>query len=398
MNIMVFKQLFSSWRNWLWIVLELVALFVLLYLMLGTPLSYVFMDISHTRGHLVRKDVIVVPANQVRMEVLASYPGVKECEPVQYGMFPFGRWYNGAFVGRDSASMVHCHMFWRPETKAVSDMIGYEYVYPEEGPDWDDYGENSMMISSDLAEHFFGSPEAAVGSTLLVGGDYNISFEIEAVIKPLKFNSRSAPASTLLLPYYAEDGFVEDPYGYFLSLYDGVDPEEFVFQLNRDLKCKAGTYADMLKKSEQYRGVREADPVFIFVFLFIVFNILLSTLSFFYLRIKVRMDEVGIRLACGASHRSIMRLFIKEGLILALLASLIGMAIAVNITGYTDPLVSSTVPKLVGYVQVFNTPLMWYLAISLVVMLILAVISVISSVLTSSVLMKVSVSDAFREE
>lgn len=396
MNKMVFKQLLASWRSGIWIVLELVVLFVLLYIVLGIPLSGIYKDIAYARGYLQREDVIVVPAELAGADELASYPGVKECESVQKGMFPTSKWYNGASVGRDSASMVHCYMLWRPQTKAMSDMIGYEYVYPQGGPDWNDCGDNSMMISSDLAEHFFGSPHAAVGAMLHVGGDYNMPFEIAAVIEPLKFNFWGVPASTVLLPYFAVNDVVEDPQCHFLSLHDGVDPEEFVTALNRDLKCKAEIYAHILENAEDSGA--DALPMVMVIFLFVVFNMLLCTLSFFYLRVKERKDEVGVRLACGASHRSVMRLFIQEGLVLAVVASLIGMAITVNMTSYTDQFVHFTTPRIAGYAPVFNTPVTWYLVVSFADMLVLALISVISSALASSALMKMSVSSAFREE
>lgn len=396
MNKMVFKQLLASWRSGIWIVLELVVLFVLLYSVLGLPLSKIYKDIAYERGYLQREDVIVVPAQLAGADELASYPGVKECESVQKGMFPTGKWYNGASVGKDSSSMVHCYILWRPETKAMSDMIGYEYVYPEGGPDWNDYGDNSMVISSDIAEHFFGSPQAAVGGMLHVGGDYNMPFEIVAVIKPLKFNLWGVPSSTLLLPYFAVDDVVEDPQCHFLSLHDGVDPEEFVTELNRDLKCKAEIYAHVLEEAED-SGYDES-LVVMAISLFVVFNMLLCTLSFFYLRLKIRRDEVGVRLACGASHLSIMKLFIYEGLVLAVVASLIGMAVTVNMITHIGQFVHLTTPRTAGYVPVFNTPVTWYLVVSFADMLILAVISVMSSAFASSALMKMSVSSAFREE
>lgn len=397
MNILVFKQLFSSWRSGIWIVLELVVLFVLLYIVLGWPLSCLYKDIAYARGYQLREDVVVVPADKAVAGDLASWPGVKECEPAQEGMFPSGRWFNGASVGPDSASMVHCYVLWRPETKALSDMIGYEYVYPEGGPDWDNLGDKSMIISSDLAEHFFGSPWAAVGGVLHVGGDYNISLEVAAVARPLRFSANDVPKSSLLLPYCVVDGHAEAPQCYFLSLYNGEDPESLVADLNRNLNCGADTYADLLQLWE--RDVNEdAGAILLAVFLFIVFNMLLCTLSFFYLRVKIRTDEVGVRLACGASHTSITGLFIREGLVLALVASLAGMAITLNLTTYPGFLASSTTPLLASYDATFNTPVTWYLAVSAAAMLAVAAISALSSALASSVLMNMSVADAFREE
>lgn len=397
MNRLVFKQLFSSWRSGIWIVLELVALFVLLYIVLGWMLSVLYKDIAYPRGYMLREDVVVVPADKVAAGDLASWPGVKECEPVQEWMFPSGRWNNGASVGTDSASMVHCYVLWRPETKALSDMIGYEYVYPEGGPDWDNLADNAMIISSDLAEHFFGSPRAAVGGVLHVGGDYNISLEVAAVARPLRFNANAVPKSTLLLPYCVADGHAEAPQCYFLSLYDGEDPESIVAELNRNLNCGADTYAGLMQSCE--RDVNEdAGAVLLALFLFIVFNMLLCTLSFFYMRVKIRTDEVGVRLACGASHMSITGLFIREGLVLALVASLAGMAITLNLTSFPGFLARSTTPSLASYDATFNTPVIWYLAVSAAAMLAVAAISAVSSALASSVLMKMSVADAFRDE
>lgn len=400
MNRQVFKQFFASWKSSIWIVLELSVLFVVLSMTMRTPLYYMYIQVSNSRGHLLRNDVIVIPSDEVTAGELASLPEVEYCQTVQNGMFPSGRFFRATMIGRDSASMVQCFMLWRPENKEVSDMIGYEYVYPAEGPDWERYGDNSMIISADLARHFYGTPEEAVGKVLKVGGDFNASLEISAVIKPMKCISQGNPNSTILLPACINQEEMSGSSSYhLLSLNQGADPDEFVMNINREFGCKADTYRSTVKWSENMLGIKDPNYIMAIIIGFAVLNIILCSLSFSYLRVKVRMDELGVRLACGASHRSIMWLFVKEGLLMSAIASLIGIVINLNlITPGTYSNTGFCIPELAAYFPLVMNYDLFLAIVYLITALLLAVIAVAASLIAVSGVSRISVSEAFREE
>lgn len=400
MNRLVFKQILASWRSGIWIVLELSVLFVVLSMTMKTPLYYMYIKMSNSRGHLLRNDVVVVPSDEVAAEELASLPEVENCQTVQEGMFPSGRFSRFTQVGRDTASMVNCHILWRPENKEVSDMIGYEYIYPEDGPDWEKYGDNSMIISADLAKHFFGTPEAAIGGVLKVGGNYNVNLEISAIIKPVKLFSLGTPSSMLLLPVNIDsEAMTESPSFRLLSLNPGVDPDSFVRKINREFNCKAETYRNTVEWAEEMMGIGIANYNVFLGISFALLNVILCSLSFFYLRVRARMDEIGVRLACGASGRSIKWLFVREGLVMAAIASLAGVVVNLNLIPPGSVSADGVyIPELVAYFPLLKYNDLFLAIVYLITALLLSLISVAASLIAACSTSGISVSDAFREE
>jgi hypothetical protein len=99
-----------------------------------------------------------------------------------------------------------------------------------------------------------------------------------------------------------------------------VDPETFGLAL-RDIRTE-GLAAS--------RGATDFGEYFVYFSFFIVVSALVLVVLFFKLGIEQRAKEVGLLRAVGLSPRSIRRLFTAEGLLLALLGSLIGMGAAVG--------------------------------------------------------------------
>ena len=65
---------------------------------------------------------------------------------------------------------------------------------------------------------------------------------------------------------------------------------------------------------------------------FILINIFLAVVGTFWFRVQTRNSEIGLRLALGSSKAKVKNLFIYETLILLFIASIISVAICVNVT------------------------------------------------------------------
>ncbi len=65
---------------------------------------------------------------------------------------------------------------------------------------------------------------------------------------------------------------------------------------------------------------------------FLLVNIFLGVIGTFWFRIQSRRSDIGLRMAMGASRKSVKNLFIKETLILLFLASIISSVICINVS------------------------------------------------------------------
>lgn len=79
------------------------------------------------------------------------------------------------------------------------------------------------------------------------------------------------------------------------------------------------------------------------IVVFLLINIFLGLIGTFWFRTRERRNEIGLRMAIGSSQSGVMRIFIGETLLLAILASVIGTLISVNI-GLSDILKDIGVP------------------------------------------------------
>ena len=101
-----------------------------------------------------------------------------------------------------------------------------------------------------------------------------------------------------------------------------TDPGHFGFSLRA-----AGAQAEQAS-----RGVTDFGQYFVYFSFFLVVSALLLTSLFFKLGLEQRVQEIGLLRALGFDPAGIRRLFLKEGVLLAGLGTLVGLAGAV---GYT---------------------------------------------------------------
>lgn len=102
-----------------------------------------------------------------------------------------------------------------------------------------------------------------------------------------------------------------------------TDPAQFGFSLR-----SVGTQAEQAS-----RGVTDFGQYFVYFSFFLVVSALLLTSLFFRLGLEQRVQEIGLLRALGFDPAGIRRLFLKEGVLLAGLGTLLGLAGAL---GYTS--------------------------------------------------------------
>lgn len=68
------------------------------------------------------------------------------------------------------------------------------------------------------------------------------------------------------------------------------------------------------------------------IVIFLLANIFLIVIGTFWFRIQSRRNEIGVRIAFGASKRSVKSMFIQESILLLFVASLFAMVICINMS------------------------------------------------------------------
>jgi putative ABC transport system permease protein len=132
----------------------------------------------------------------------------------------------------------------------------------------------------------------------------------------------------------------------------------------------------MSDKRKGYFEFGEYDDEFksIFAFsAFLIVNIVLCIMGTFWLRIQSRRADIGLRMALGASKRSVQTLFIAETILLIFLASIIGFLLCINI----NEILSGILEEL-GFPIVGITGFGVYLTNYIVTFAIMALVAILS--------------------
>jgi putative ABC transport system permease protein len=124
-----------------------------------------------------------------------------------------------------------------------------------------------------------------------------------------------------------------------------VKPEadkNFVEQFTKDMQnqLEVGHYfltsvTPFEKDRENYLNLMGLSGNFKSIFAistFLFINIFLAVVGTFWLRTQSRRGEIGLRVAMGASQKSIQKMFIGETILLLFLASIVAAVICINVT------------------------------------------------------------------
>ncbi|WP_160111052.1 ABC transporter permease [Dysgonomonas sp. Marseille-P4361] len=139
----------------------------------------------------------------------------------------------------------------------------------------------------------------------------------------------------------------------FVRIKEGIDKDAFIETFSKDMSdqlsigplyLKKVTPFDIIKKKymlwENYDNNFKSIGA---ISLFLLINIFLGIIGTFWFRTRERRNEIGLRMAIGASKRSMIGIFIGETLLLGTIASVFGFIISLNV-GMADVLKDIGVP------------------------------------------------------
>ncbi|WP_142687660.1 ABC transporter permease [Chitinophaga polysaccharea] len=203
---------------------------------------------------------------------------------------------------------------------------------------------NSLVLTRSLAQKLIGSPEEAVGKTILT--DDSTAYTVSAVMEDVPSNSHfSFSALRVMPPDYNANGWQNfDVYTYLL-LRDGADAKALESKLpaffERYIKPRMGevTYKMELQPVEDihlhshldYEISANGNILYIYIFLCIgLLTLLIACINYMNLataRASARIREVGVRKSMGSGREEIARLFLTESMLLTFFAALTAMGL-----------------------------------------------------------------------
>ncbi len=203
---------------------------------------------------------------------------------------------------------------------------------------------NSLVLTRSLAKKLIGSPEEAVGKTILT--DDSTAYTVSAVMEDVPSNSHFSFSGLRVMPAdYNANGWQNfDVYTYLL-LQDGADAKALESKLpaffERYLKPRMGevTYKMELQPVEDihlhshlgYEISPNGNILYIYIFLCIgLLTLLIACINYMNLataRASARIREVGVRKSMGSGREEIARLFLTESMLLTFFAALVAIGL-----------------------------------------------------------------------
>ena len=206
----------------------------------------------------------------------------------------------------------------------------------------------TVVLTETTAHKYFGDG-SGLGKTIQIDTNY---YEVVGIVKDFPYNTHArlnimfSEVSLNIMGGMPEEVMRGRHEPTYVRLYPWVDPDEFgkrIYDLahelepelfeqrGEDMKCFLRPVRDIHMHANQLKWDVEpgGNPVFLYMISVIGFLILLIT-CFNYMNLSTaqysaRSLEVGIRKTVGATRKKLVRQFIGESVIVALLAHIIGM-------------------------------------------------------------------------
>lgn len=219
--------------------------------------------------------------------------------------------------------------------------------------------ENQIVVTGTVAEAYEDEPLALRGQEIWItnqGGGDSVAYRVGAVCEPQRYQE----FSSFDYAYYKhldlsdaelnQAGLDLPRYLFlFIRVKPAADGATFVQDFKKDMEQRlrlGNIYLKEVKPMSYYREeiLRTAfDNIRLYAVgaLFLLCNVLLGIIGTFWFRTRQRTPEIGLRMAIGASKRSIFLQILLEGLILLMLAFVPAVLIYGNMS-YLDVLVATS--------------------------------------------------------
>ena len=271
---------------------------------------------------------------------------------------------------------------------------------------------HGWIVSQSLAEHFFGSAEAAINKELKAASYANIDWgqPIVAVVNDVHVSEKDYDTWMV----YHNNGATSFGYSQnlvVLRLKPGVNPRRFAEEQNLNPWNYASdhytvasftAYDDIGSSRNQF-----ATPTLSYDFnlqiataLFFLINLCLGVIGTFWMQTKRRTEESGIMRAFGATKRRVMLMFFAEGWVMATVSMFIACVLYLNYVklGLGELCISPCQPKAQpDPTWVADKPL-HFLIISAIVYFIILCTVLIGTAIPAVKIVRTRITEALREE
>lgn len=351
----IFRQIINRMRSNAWLLLELALVFCVVWYMVDYffVLNYnlrlpSYIDDSHIWKVEVAQlpethpeyqpgesDSTALEANFERvMNRLQAFPGVEEVAVSFMGGLIGG----GTFAGMGLPYPSDTTRKWYGQAIYIDPRYDYFRVFrlsTDEGKcpasvhdyNWDD--PHTLVICATTARQLFPGQEAIGKELTSLPGDDVGTYVVRGVVDQTKRFAYERPrpiAIKKLRADYTNIEHAEISVRSQATLSDAHCLERVNQQLAGELRIgnfylhAVSSLENIADHTAYFFGFTNTYHVYVGLFLFFLVNISLCVIGSFWYRVRMRRDEIGLRMAMGATRQSIRRMFFLEGLILLTLA------------------------------------------------------------------------------
>lgn len=345
----IFKQIINRRKSNIWIALELLVVFCVLWYIVDYFFVYSY-NRNITSYRNIQNTFLVeisqfpdnhpqysveddVPENKYRnynrlLERIKQYPEVESMSISFYNTYPGSP--NGHMGGhlnpQDSTkSAIVNRVFFDPEWDFFR---VFQHTIQEGGKivssgDFD-FGNPKNVVLSELAADKLFPGESAVGKQMRVSRGSTL-FNIVGVIDNIKRFDYLRPIALAFFPIRLDENNLGDAQ-ISLRIKNGTSTNRFISDFKKAMtkELRIGNFFlsditsfNKVNDNTNYRyGITNTVRTRTILMSFLLFSIMLCLLGIFWYRVNTRKEEIGIRRAMGATAGTIRQLFIWEGLLL----------------------------------------------------------------------------------
>ena len=256
--------------------------------------------------------------------------------------------FNRAFVveGRPLAPEQEDFALYKAVTPEYFQTMGIPLLQGRQFTDRDTKGSPEVIIVNQTLARRYWPQGDAVGKKLTMWRDEKLSKQIVGVIGDVKSYSRDLPVEPeIYVPY------LQDPWpGITLVIRTGTDPLSFLTAVRRQVRA-VGTDQPLynIRSMEQILSGSISQRRFhlLLIGAFSVLALILAAVGIYGVitySVAQRTHEIGIRMALGASQRDVLKLVVREGMVVATTGLVIGLAGAFALTRLMSGLLFAVAP------------------------------------------------------
>ena len=202
------------------------------------------------------------------------------------------------------------------------------------------------IVNESFARYFFGA-RSPLGRRVT---SVKVAYEIVGLVKDAKYqNLRQAVVKTMYIPWMQREG--EQPSNYtFLARVAAGDPiklapglERLVREADPALRLRTSqTYSSVIDRSIVRERIMATLGGFFGLLALVV--ACLGMFGVMAFQVSRRINEIGLRMALGASRGGIVALVLREVALMLLVGSVIGAAVALTLTGLARKMLFGVTP------------------------------------------------------